>query len=284
MWHAGRRHSTQSSPLQYGGRDGAGCRHTGAGMTAFTEMLEQSYRIEEPSLVLGAALEGQQVHQDPKIRLPLSMTNRHGLVAGATGTGKTKTLQLLTEQLSAHGVPVFVADMKGDLSGLAMPGESTPRVSARATDIGWDWKAKGIPVEFVSLTGASGVQLRATVSSFGPLLLGKVLSLNDTQTSVLTMVFRYADDQRLPLLDLPDLRAVLQWLGTDEGKDALAGYGGMSSQTVGVLLRKLIELESQGADRFFGEPEFDVRDMLRTTSDGRGVVTCLELADVQDKP
>jgi uncharacterized protein len=253
-------------------------------MTEFPEMLEQSYRIEEPSLVLGAALEGQQVHPDPKIRLPLSMTNRHGLVAGATGTGKTRTLQLLTEQLSAQGVPVFVADMKGDLSGLAMPGESTPRVSARATDVGWDWKASGVPVEFVSLTGASGVQLRATVSSFGPLLLGKVLALNDTQTSVLTMVFKYADDNGLPLLDFHDLRSVLQYLTSDDGKVALAQYGGMSGATVGVLLRKMIELESQGAGRFFGEPEFDVNDLLQLTSDGRGVVTCLELPDVADKP
>jgi DNA helicase HerA-like ATPase len=253
-------------------------------MTAFTEMLEQSYRLEEPSLVLGAALEGPQVHPDPKIRLPLSMANRHGLVAGATGTGKTKTLQLLTEQLSAHGVPVFVADMKGDLSGLAMPGESTPRVSARATDIGWDWQAKGVPVEFVSLTGASGVQLRATVSSFGPLLLGKVLSLNDTQTSVLTMVFKYADDNQLPLLDFQDLRSVLQYLTTDDGKAALSQYGGMSGATVGVLLRRMIELESQGAGLFFGEPEFEVHDLLQLTSDGRGVVTCLELPDVADKP
>jgi uncharacterized protein len=253
-------------------------------MTEFPEMLEQSYRIEEPSLVLGAALEGQQVHPDPKIRLPLSMTNRHGLVAGATGTGKTRTLQLLTEQLSAQGVPVFVADMKGDLSGLAMPGESTSRVSARATDVGWDWKASGVPVEFVSLTGASGVQLRATVSSFGPLLLGKVLALNDTQTSVLTMVFKYADDNGLPLLDFHDLRSVLQYLTSDDGKVALAQYGGMSGATVGVLLRKMIELESQGAGRFFGEPEFDVNDLLQLTSDGRGVVTCLELPDVADKP
>jgi DNA helicase HerA-like ATPase len=253
-------------------------------MTEFAEMLEQSYRVEEPSLVLGAALEGQQVHPDPKIRLPLSMTNRHGLVAGATGTGKTKTLQLLTEQLSAQGVPVFVADMKGDLSGLAMPGESTPRVSARATDVGWDWKASGVPVEFVSLTGASGVQLRATVSSFGPLLLGKVLALNDTQTSVLTMVFKYADDNGLPLLDFHDLRSVLQYLTSDDGKVALAQYGGMSGATVGVLLRKMIELEAQGAGRFFGEPEFNVNDLLQLTSDGRGVVTCLELPDVADKP
>jgi DNA helicase HerA-like ATPase len=253
-------------------------------MTPFTDMLAAGYATEEPSLVLGAALEGAQIHQEPKVRLPLAMVNRHGLVAGATGTGKTKTLQLMTEQLSAQGVPVFVADMKGDLSGLAMPGEAAPKVEARARDIGWDWKAKGVPVEFVSLTGALGVQLRATVSSFGPLLLGKVLSLNDTQTSVLTMVFKYADDNQLPLLDLFDLRAVLQFLSADEGKAALAQYGGMSRATVGVLLRKMVELESQDADRFFGEPEFDVKDMLQLTSDGRGVVTCLELPDVADKP
>ncbi|MGZ8399537.1 MAG: helicase HerA-like domain-containing protein [Gemmatimonadales bacterium] len=253
-------------------------------MTAFTEMLANGYGTAEASLVLGAALEGSQVHQEPKIRLPLSMANRHGLIAGATGTGKTRTLQLLTEQLSAQGVPVFVADMKGDLSGLAMPGEESPRVSGRASDIGWDWKQKGVPVEFVSLTGALGVQLRATVSSFGPLLLGKVLSLNDTQTSVLTMVFKYADDNGLPLLDFHDLRAVLQFLGSEEGKSALAQYGGMSSGSVGVLLRKMVELESQGAERFFGEPEFDVRDMLQVTQDGRGMVTCLELPDVADKP
>jgi DNA double-strand break repair helicase HerA and related ATPase len=257
---------------------------TKTAMSAFTDMLTAGYGKDEPSLVLGAALEGSQVHQEPKIRLPLSMINRHGLVSGATGTGKTKTLQLLTEQLSSRGVPVFVADMKGDLSGLAMPGEPSERVSARAADIGWDWKPKGVPVEFVSLTGALGVQLRATVSSFGPLLLGKVLSLNDTQTSVLTMVFKYADDNQLPLLDFPDLRALLQFLSSDQGKPALEQYGGMSSASVGVLLRKMVELESQGAEQFFGEPEFDVKDMLRVTSDGRGVVTCLELPDVADKP
>jgi DNA helicase HerA-like ATPase len=253
-------------------------------MSAFTDMLAAGYASDEPALTLGAALDASQVYREPKIRLPLAMANRHGLIAGATGTGKTRTLQLLTEQLSDQGVPVFVADMKGDLSGLAMPGDPTDRVTGRAADIGWDWKPKSVPVEFVSLTGGLGVQLRATMSSFGPLLLGKVLSLNDTQTSVLTMVFKYADDNGLPLLDLTDLRALLQFLGSEEGKAALVQYGGMSSASVGVLLRKMVELESQGAERFFGEPEFDVRDMLRSTSDGRGVVTCLELPDVADKP
>jgi DNA double-strand break repair helicase HerA and related ATPase len=251
---------------------------------AFADMLVAGYGSEEPALVLGAALEGSVVHQQPPVRLPLSTVNRHGLIAGATGTGKTKTLQLLTEQLSKQGVSVFVADMKGDLSGLAMPGEATDAVRTRASSIGWDWKPFGVPVEFVSLTGALGVQVRATVSSFGPLLLGKVLSLNDTQTSVLAMVFKYADDSQLPLLDFQDLRAVLQFLGSEEGKPTLARYGGMSGASVGVLLRKMLELESQGAEKFFGEPEFDVKEMLRVTSDGRGVVTCLELPDVADRP
>jgi DNA helicase HerA-like ATPase len=253
--------------------------------SSFTEMLTAGYGFADPSVTLGAALEtGGAVHQEPKIRIPLGMMNRHGLIAGATGTGKTKTLQLLTEQLVAQGVPVFVADIKGDLSGLAVPGESNDRVSSRAKDVGWEWKPAGVPVEFVSLSGKLGVQLRATVSSFGPLLLGKTLSLNETQTSVLTMVFKYCDDNQLPLLDLPDLRAVLQFLSSDEGKSALAQYGGMSGATVGVLLRKMVELETQGAGQFFGEPEFDVKDMLHQTSDGRGIVTCLELSDVQDKP
>ena len=252
---------------------------------SFDAMLTAGYGFTDPAVTLGAALEQDgTVDQEPKVRIPLAMMNRHGLIAGATGTGKTKTLQLLTEQLSAQGVPVFAADIKGDLSGLAMPGDASDRVTGRAKDIGWDWKAAGVPVEFVSLTGKLGVQLRATVSSFGPLLLGKALSLNDTQTSVLTMVFKYCDDGGLPLLDLPDLKAVLQYLSSDEGKPALAQYGGMSGSTVGVLLRKMVELESQGAGQFFGEPEFDVKDMMHVTSDGRGVVTCLELSDVQDKP
>jgi DNA double-strand break repair helicase HerA and related ATPase len=251
---------------------------------SFADALKTGYGFSGASLTLGAAMEGSTLHPEPKIRLPLAMSNRHGLVAGATGTGKTRTLQLLTEQLSAAGVPVFVADIKGDLSGLAQLGESNDRVTQRAKDVGWPWTPAGVPVEFVSLTGKLGVPIRATVSSFGPLLLAKVLGLNDTQTSVLTMVFKYCDDQRLPLLDFSDLRAVLQFLSGDDGKDALAGYGGMSGATVGVLQRKMIELEVQGAEQFFGEPEFDVHDLLHTTRDGKGVVTCLELADVQDKP
>jgi DNA helicase HerA-like ATPase len=253
-------------------------------MTSFTDSLRAGYGFSDPSVVVGAALEGATVHPEPKVRIPLAMMNRHGLIAGATGTGKTRTLQLLAEQLAAAGVPVFAADVKGDLSGIAQPGEATDRVAGRAKEIGYQWQAHGSPTEFVSLSGKLGVPLRATVSSFGPLLLAKVLELNDTQAGVLTMVFKYCDDKGLPLLDLADLRAVLQFLASDEGKPELASYGGMSAASVGVLLRQMLQLAAQGAEPFFGEPEFDVKELLQTTSDGRGVVTCLELADVQDKP
>ena len=181
---------------------------------SFADMLQAGYGFSDPSIVLGAALEGATVTPEPKVRVPLAMMNRHGLIAGATGTGKTRTLQLLAEQLSAAGVAVFAADVKGDLSGIAQPGEASERVTTRAKDLAYDWKPQGWPTEFVSLTGKLGVPLRATVSSFGPLLLSKVLGLNDTQASVLAMVFKYCDDNRLPLLDLADLRAVLQFLSS----------------------------------------------------------------------
>jgi hypothetical protein len=235
------------------------------------------------SVTLGAPVEGAESAPEPLVRIPLSMMNRHGLIAGATGTGKTKTLQLMAEQLSAAGVPAFLADLKGDLSGLAAPGEAEARVEQRARDTGWDWRAGGVPVEFLSLTGARGAQLRATVSSFGPLLLSKVLGLNETQTSVLTLVFKLCDERDLELLDFADLRAVLQYL-TGAGAAELKTYGGISKQTVGVLLRKMVELEAQGGQVFFGEPEFDLDDLLQVDRDGRGVVSVLELSDAQDKP
>jgi uncharacterized protein len=214
-----------------------------------------------------------------------AMCNRHGLIAGATGTGKTKTLQLMAEQLSAMGVPVFAADMKGDLAGLTRPGEQSDRVSERVNDLGVEWSPRGFPVTFLSLGGIGpGVPVRATVSSFGPQLLAKVLNANKTQSSALSLVFEYADQAGLPLLDLADLRAVLQYLTSDEGKAELKSIGGLSSATAGVLLRSIAELEQQDADAFFGEPELKVSDLLRTTPDGAGVVSCLELAAVQDRP
>jgi DNA helicase HerA-like ATPase len=228
-------------------------------------------------------MEDDTAKPDAQVRIPLSMLNRHGLVAGATGTGKTKTLQLLAEQLSAAGVPVLVSDVKGDLSGIAVPGEGGDRVTQRAADTGFAWHPAGFPVEYLSLSGKLGAQLRATVSSFGPLLLARVLGLNETQTSVLTLVFKYCDDKGLLLLDFSDLRAVLRYL-SDEGAAELKEYGGMSKQTVGVLLREMVELEAQGAEDFFGEPEFDLNDLMQTERDGRGLISILELRDVQDRP
>ena len=253
-------------------------------MPSLQETLSGGYAFSAPVVTLGAALDGSGTVTDPKVALPTAMMNRHGLIAGATGTGKTRTLQLMAEQLSAQGVPVFVADIKGDLSGLAVPGARSPKVDERATAVGIPWEPRGHPTEFVSLTGKTGAQLRATVASFGPLLLGKVLDLNDTQTSVLTLVFKICDDQGLPLLDFADLRAVLRYLASEEGKPVLEATGGMSSATVGVLLRQMVELEQQGAGQFFGEPEFDIRDLLEVTRDGRGVITALELSDAQDRP
>jgi DNA helicase HerA-like ATPase len=235
------------------------------------------------AITLGAVVHNGECDPQPLVSIPIPMVNRHGLIAGATGTGKTRTLQLIAEQLSAAGVPVFVADIKGDLSGLGAPGDSSDRVSTRAKETGYGWKASSFPVEFLSLTGAKGAQLRATVSSFGPLLLAKVLDLNPTQASVLSLVFKYCDDKGLLLIDFSDLRAVLQYL-TGEGADELKSYGGMSKATVGVLLREMIELEQQGAEQFFGEPEFDIDDLLQTERDGRGLISVLELSDVQDKP
>ena len=249
---------------------------------AILEAAKAAFRSGGSTLKLGAIVHAGECHAEPIAALPLAMANRHGLIAGATGTGKTKTLQLLAEQFSAAGVPVFLADLKGDLSGLSAPGEASERVNQRAKDTGYTWTAAGCPVEYLSLTGKGGAQLRATVSSFGPLLLSRVLGLNDTQTSVLSMVFKYADDQKLALLDLPDLRAVLQYLSGD-GAEQLANYGGMSKASVGVLLREMVELEQQGAGAFFGNPEFDLDDLL-AVKDGKGLVSVLSLRDVQDKP
>jgi hypothetical protein len=235
------------------------------------------------TITLGAVVHEGACAPEPLVSLPLSMMNRHGLIAGATGTGKTKSLQLIAEQLSNAGVPVFLSDVKGDLSGIGVPGEAGDRVKQRATDTGFAWQPAGMPVEYLSLSGKLGAQLRATVSSFGPLLLAKVLGLNETQSSVLTLVFKYCDDKGLLLLDLSDLRAALRYL-SEEGADELKEYGGMSKQTVGVLLRELVELEAQDAERFFGEPEFDLDDLLKMAPDGRGIVSVLELQDVQETP
>ena len=249
------------------------------------EAVRSGYASEAPCLDLGAALDESGAHADAPVRVPLATLNRHGLVAGATGTGKTKTLQALAEQLSAQGVPVFLTDVKGDLSGISQPGEDNPKVAERARSVGQTWAPTASPTEFYSLGGQGpGVPVRATVTSFGPTLLAKVLGLNATQESSLSLVFHYADSNGLALLDLKDLREVVVHLTSPEGKEELAGIGGLSKQTAGVILRELTTFANEGADVFFGEPEFNTAELLRTTEDGRGVVSCLELAAVQQQP
>jgi DNA helicase HerA-like ATPase len=252
---------------------------------AFLDAMTGGYALTEPGIVLGSPMLGAELANDARVQVALSMMNRHGLIAGATGTGKTKTLQLMAGQLSKSGVPVFVADIKGDLTGLAAPGDGTnPKLVERTTSLGWTFQASGHPVEYLSLSGRLGAQVRATVHSFGPLLLGKVLDLNATQTSILSLVFKYCDDNDLPLLDLKDLATTLKYLSSDDGKPVLADYGGMSGASVGVLLRSIVVLEQEGADIFFGEPEFEVEDLLRATPTGEGIISILELSDVMDQP
>ena len=243
------------------------------------------YAFEGPALELGGLMLDETTLAGVPVRIPLAMLNRHGLVAGATGTGKTKTLQLLAEQLSAAGVPVFAADIKGDLSGLSTPGEENPKVVERAASVGQEWSAEGFPVEYFAIGGqGTGIPLRVTMTAFGPTLLSKVLGLNDTQESSLGLVFHYADQAGLALLDLADLREVVKYLTSDEGKADLKDLGGLSSSTAGVILRELIAFSDQGADAFFGEPEFETSDFLRTTPDGKGLISLVELPNLQDRP
>jgi hypothetical protein len=252
---------------------------------AFQAEMAAGYAFDEPAVVLGSPIQGDEVLPEVRVQIPLSRINRHGLIAGATGTGKTITLQLMAGQLSALGVPVFAVDVKGDLSGVGAAGDPTKKaVVGRCESLKWTFAAKAAPVEIISLSGRKGAHVRASVSSFGPMLLGKVLDLNDTQTSILSLVFRYCDDEDLPLLDLADLRTTLKFLASDEGKPILEDLGGISSASLGVILRAIVTLEQEGAGDFFGEPEFDVDDLLRTTADGQGIVTLLEVADVMDRP
>jgi DNA helicase HerA-like ATPase len=248
------------------------------------DLIRSGYTFEGEAAVLGVALDDAPVLDAP-IRIPIAMFNRHGLVAGATGTGKTKTLQVMAEALSNAGVPVFAADIKGDLSGMASPGEASEKLLARAAAQGQDWQPTGFPTEFYALGGEGiGVPVRATVASFGPLLLSKVLGLNQVQESSLGLVFHYSDKAGLPLLDLKDLIELLKFLTSDEGKAELKGIGGVSTATAGVILRALVTLADQGADAFFGEPEFDSSELLRTATDGRGVVSLLELPQLASRP
>ena len=248
------------------------------------EVIRSGYDFGGSVLEIGALVNGD-AQPGVQVRIPIAMLNRHGLVAGATGTGKTRTLQVLAEQLAASGVPVFAADIKGDLSGVATAGTENPKLIERTDRIGQHWTGASFPTEYFALGGVGrGVPVRATVSGFGPLLLSKVLGLNGTQESSLGLVFHYAAQAGLPLVDLSDLRTVLSYLTSAEGKGELTGLGGLSGATVGVILRELITFADQGADVFFGEPEIDTADFLRIHPDGRGMISLLEVPGVQDKP
>jgi DNA double-strand break repair helicase HerA and related ATPase len=254
-------------------------------MSDFASKISAAYTTEGTAIDLGRGVHEGKLENEAVVRVPLRMMNRHGLIAGATGTGKTITLHTIAEQLSDAGVAVFAADVKGDVSGISAPGEPGGPAEKRMGELGLAFEPRGYPVEYLALGGLGpGVPVRATVSDFGPQLLAKILEANETQEQSLALVFHYADQKGLPLLDLSDLRALLTFLESDSGKEELEGIGGLASSTVGVLLRSLVGLETGGGNDFFGEPQLDIADLIRTAPDGRGIISCLELPAVQDKP
>lgn len=250
----------------------------------FIEQLTKGYTFKGESIILGGAMLDKECLTNHFVRLPLQTLNRHGLIAGATGSGKTKTLQILAEQLSGKGVPVLLMDVKGDLSGIAVPSVGHPKIDERHEKIGFPYAADSSPVEFLSLSDEKGVRLRATVTEFGPVLFSKILDLNDTQAGIVAVVFKYCDDEGLPLVDLNDFKKTLQYV-TNEGKEQMEElYGQIHPSSVGTIMRKIVELEQQGADVFFGEPSFDVQDLVRHDQEGNGIVSVLRLTDIQDRP
>jgi DNA helicase HerA-like ATPase len=250
----------------------------------FITSIVNSYTFNSSTIYLGAGVFQGEIIADAKVQLALRMMNRHGLVTGATGSGKTRTLQLLAEQLSAAGVPVFMPDMKGDLSGMAKEAALNEKIDERAKALGMQYQPSAFPVEIYSLTGKNGAQMRATVSEFGPVLLSKILELNDVQTGVLNVIFKYADDKNLPVVDFKDLKKVLNYLTEGSGAQEIkSDYGKISGATAGTILRKIVSLEQQGVDHIFGEPSFDPEDLFSKV-DGRGVISILNVSDIQSQP
>jgi DNA helicase HerA-like ATPase len=250
----------------------------------FIKDIIDGYKFNGAQIFFGCGMLDAQTYPEAKVFAPLRMFNRHGLIAGATGTGKTKTLQLLLEQLSQQGVPCLAMDIKGDLSGIAMPGNNNDKIKERYLKLGSEWRAHGNPVEFLTISNEPGARMRATVTEFGPVLLSKILDLNDTQSGVISLVFKYADDNNLPLLDLKDLKRLLQYC-INEGKDTIQiTYGAVSAATVNTIMRKILEIEQQDGERFFGEPSFNVHDLMRKNDCNEGYISILRLADIQDRP
>nr|WP_299486355.1 helicase HerA-like domain-containing protein [uncultured Allomuricauda sp.] len=250
----------------------------------FFEHIEKGYATKGDYITMGAGMLNGEAVTEAFIKVPLKTLNRHGLIAGATGTGKTKTLQVISENLSEKGIPVLLMDLKGDLSGIAQPSPGHPKIDERHEKIGLPFEAKGFPVEILSLSEQDGVRLRATVSEFGPVLLSRILDLSVTQEGIVAVVFKYCDDNKLPLLDLKDFKKVLQYATGEGKKEFQDAYGRISTSSTGTILRKIIELEQQGADLFFGEKSFDVDDLVRIDENGRGYINIIRLTDIQDRP
>ena len=251
---------------------------------AFRAHIEEGYKTKGDALIIGAAMLEEETMTEAFVKIPLKTLNRHGLIAGATGTGKTKTLQVMAENLSKQGIPVLLMDLKGDLSGLAAPSPGHPKIDERHAKIGLPFEASRFPVEMFSLSDQDGVRLRATISEFGPVLLSRILDLTDTQEGIVAVLFKYCDDENLPLLDLDDFKKVLQY-ATGEGREEFkAQYGRISSSSTGAILRKIIELEQQGAELFFGEKSFEIEDLMRIDDNGQGYINIVRLTDIQDRP
>jgi len=255
-----------------------------ADKNAFVAAIKEGYTFKGDSIVMGAAMLDGDVLKDALVSLPLRTLNRHGLIAGATGTGKTKTLQVIAEGLSDASVPVLMMDIKGDLSGIAEPGAVNDKITERYTRLGITYKPESYPVELMSLSNEKGVRLRATVSEFGPILLSKILGLNDTQEGLVAMIFKYCDDNKMPLVDLKDFTKVLQYISNEGKAEIQKNYGSVATTSTGTILRKVIELQQQGADVFFGEPSFEVDDLMRIGDDGKGMINILRVTDMQSKP
>lgn len=251
---------------------------------AFLDAIKSGYTFKGETIKIGAGILNGVVIAEAEIFLPLSTLNRHGLIAGATGGGKTKSFQMIAEGLSDASVPTLLLDIKGDLSGIAEPGETNDKITSRYQKLNMEYKPEAFPVDLLTLSGQKGVRLRATVSEFGPILITKILGLNDTQGGVVAMIFKYCDDNKLPLLDLKDFIKVLQYVGNEGKAELQATYGNISTTSTGTILRKVIELQQQGADSFFGEKSFEVEDLMRISDDGRGMISVLRVTDIQDKP
>jgi uncharacterized protein len=251
---------------------------------AFIEQISKGYQPKADFLTLGAGVFEGTVYKEVVVKAPLSTINRHGLIAGATGTGKTKTIQKFAEGLSSKGCPVLVMDIKGDLSGISQPGSTNDRIVDRHKQLGIEWNAKQFPVEFLTISDEPGARMRATVSEFGPVLFSKVLELNDTQGGVVALVFKYADDNKLPLLDLEDFKKTLQYVSNEGKAEVEKEYGAISATSVGTIMRKIIEIEGQGAEKIFGEMSFEVSDLVRKDSNGNGFINVIRLSDIQTKP